>query len=96
MSLVLIAAISENGVIGKDGELPWHIPQDLKRFKELTLDHPVVMGSVTFDSIVSRLNKPLPRRHNIVLDEERDFGEQGVSTARSIASIANLLESLID
>ena len=84
MSLVLIAAVSENGVIGKEGELPWHLPQDLKRFKELTLDHPVVMGSVTFDSIVSRLNKPQPGRHNIVLDEKKDFSEHGVSTARSI------------
>jgi dihydrofolate reductase len=63
----IIVAISENGVIGKDNELPWNLRDDLRWFKESTLNHPVVMGSRTFDSIVERLKKPLPHRENIVL-----------------------------
>ena len=62
--ITLIAAIAENGVIGKDGTLPWHLPQDLKFFKANTLGKPMVMGSKTFRSIGSR---PLPGRRNIVI-----------------------------
>lgn len=54
-------------VIGKDGELLWHTPDDLKRFKRLTLGHPVVMGRKTFESIVRRLGQPLPGRTNIII-----------------------------
>ena len=63
MKLVLIAAIARNRVIGKNGKLPWHIPEDLKRFKQLTTGHTVVMGRNTFDS----LSKPLSGRVNIVI-----------------------------
>ena len=63
MKLALIAAIGRNRVIGKDGVLPWHIPQDLKRFKQLTTGHAVLMGRRTFES----LGKPLPRRRNVVV-----------------------------
>ena len=63
MNLVLIAALAENGVIGAAGKIPWHISDDLKRFKRLTLGHPVVMGRKTYDA----LGKPLPGRRNLVL-----------------------------
>lgn len=63
MKLALIAAIGRNRVIGKDGVLPWHIPQDLKRFKQLTTGYTVLMGRRTFES----LGKPLPRRRNVVV-----------------------------
>ncbi len=59
-----------NHVIGKDNQLLWHIPEDLKRFKTLTLGHPVIMGRKTFESIVSTLGKPLPGRTNIVVTRD--------------------------
>ena len=63
MTLVLLAAVAANGVIGRDGGLPWHLPADLKRFKALTMGHPVIMGRRTCESI----GRPLPGRRNIVL-----------------------------
>jgi len=67
MDLVIIAAVAENGVIGSEGEIPWYIPEDLARFKDLTTGHPVVMGRVTYESIVDRLGGPLPDRTSVVL-----------------------------
>jgi dihydrofolate reductase len=67
--LIAIAAMASNRVIGRDGKLPWHLPEDLKFFKQTTLGHPVLMGRKTFDSIVERLGKPLPGRTNIVLSK---------------------------
>jgi dihydrofolate reductase len=61
--LSLIAAVARNGVIGRDNQIPWRLPSDLKRFKALTLGHPVVMGRKTFQSI----GRPLPGRDNIVV-----------------------------
>ena len=61
--LSLIAAVAENGVIGSDNALPWRLPDDLKRFKKLTLGHPVIMGRRTYESI----GRPLPDRRNIVV-----------------------------
>ena len=72
MDLHIIAAVSENGVIGKDGQIPWHIPEDLKRFKELTNSHPVIMGRVTYESLPERF-RPLPNRQNIVVTNNRSF-----------------------
>ena len=63
MKIVIIAAVAANGTIGADGKIPWHISDDLKRFKRLTLGHPVIMGRKTYES----LGKPLPGRRNIVL-----------------------------
>ena len=62
-----------NHVIGKENKLLWHIPEDLKRFKTLTLGHPVIMGRKTFESIVSTLGKPLPGRANIVITRDRGY-----------------------
>lgn len=66
--LSIIVAISENRVIGKDNALPWHIPEDLKRFKELTKGHPIIMGRKTFDSI----GRVLPDRINIVITRDTE------------------------
>ncbi|MXV64249.1 dihydrofolate reductase [Natronorubrum sp. JWXQ-INN-674] len=65
--LVGIVAVAENGVIGKDGEMPWHIPEDLQQFKAVTMDHPVIMGRVTYESILEALGEPLPGRTTVVL-----------------------------
>jgi dihydrofolate reductase len=59
----LIAALASNGVIGRENKMPWHLPEDLKRFKALTTGHPIIMGRKTFES----LGKPLPGRTNIVV-----------------------------
>jgi dihydrofolate reductase len=63
MKIVVIAAVAEDGTIGNAGKIPWHISEDLKRFKRLTMGHPVIMGRKTFESI----GKPLPGRRNIIL-----------------------------
>ena len=66
--LVIIAAVAEsNRVIGEGFRLPWHIPEDLKRFKRLTHGHPLIMGSRTFESILVQFGKPLPERRHLVL-----------------------------
>jgi dihydrofolate reductase len=63
MKIVIIAAVADNGTIGDAGKIPWHISDDLKRFKRLTLGHPIIMGRKTYES----LGKPLPGRRNLVL-----------------------------
>ncbi|MFI7585502.1 dihydrofolate reductase [Spongisporangium articulatum] len=67
MSVRLLVAAAENDVIGLDGDLPWHLSADLKRFAALTRGHVVVMGRLTHESIVARLGKPLPGRHAVVV-----------------------------
>lgn len=79
-TLTLVVAVAENGVIGRDGGLPWHLSSDLKRFKADTLGKPVIMGRRTFQSI----GKPLPGRHNIVVTRDRDFRADGVTVAASV------------
>ena len=74
MTLCLIVAVAENGVIGRDNDLPWRLPGDLKRFKSLTMGKPLIMGRRTFDSI----GRPLPGRANIVLTRDVDFAPDGV------------------
>ncbi|MFH1590138.1 MAG: dihydrofolate reductase [archaeon] len=65
--LVILAAVAENNVIGKDGKMLWHISEDLKRFKKLTMNEAVIMGRNTYDSIISSLGRPLGKRFNVVL-----------------------------
>ena len=69
----LIAARADNGVIGSENDLPWYLPSDLRRFKELTTNHSVVMGRKTYESIMQRLGHPLPNRLNIVLTRQDNF-----------------------
>jgi len=63
----IMAALTSNYVIGKDGKLPWHLPEDLKLFQKYTKDHTVIMGRKTYESILDRIQKPLPHRRNIVI-----------------------------
>jgi len=67
IDIALIAAVAENGVIGVDGGMPWHYPADLAHFRETTMDHPVIVGRRTYESIAARLDGPLPGRTNLVL-----------------------------
>ncbi len=68
----VIAAVSENNVIGRDGDLPWHLPEDLKRFKKLTTGHPVLMGRKTWESIPEKF-RPLPGRTNILVTRQKEY-----------------------
>lgn len=81
----IIVAVAENGVIGGDNRLPWHLPDDLKRFKALSLGKPIVMGRRTFESI----GRPLPGRTNIVVSRQAGLAIAGVVVAASLdAAIA--------
>ncbi len=90
MTLTLIASVAENGVIGSDGDLAWRNSEDLRRFKRLTLGHPVVMGRRTFDSI----GRPLPGRRTIVVTRSKDWAVDGVEVASSVAEALTLVEGL--
>ena len=78
--LTIIAAASTNNVIGFDNKLIWNIPKDLKRFKELTQGHSVIMGRKTFESLTS----PLPNRRNIVVTRNKDYSLKGIEVFSSI------------
>ena len=80
MIVSLIVAMSENGVIGRNGTLPWKLPADLARFKAVTLGHPIIMGRKTYESI----GRPLPGRRNIVVSSQTDFSPAGVEVAQSL------------
>ena len=82
MRLSLIVAAAENGVIGRNNALPWRLPGDLRRFKEITMGKPIVMGRKTFDSI----GRPLPGRTNIVLSRDPGFRVEGIEIAHDFAS----------
>lgn len=85
MTLSIIVAMSENRVIGKDGRMPWHLSEDLKRFKQITMGHTIVMGRKTYESI----GKPLPGRTNIVVTRQKDFHADGVTVIHDLAEIAH-------
>ena len=90
----MIAALSENNVIGRDNQLPWHISEDLKRFKKVTQGHPVIMGRKTFESI----GKPLPGRLNIVISRNFSYNDDSVRVMNSLddaISFAERQENLI-
>jgi dihydrofolate reductase len=76
----LVAAVASNRVIGVDGKLPWHLPEDLKHFKALTLGHPVIMGRRTWES----LGKPLPGRENVVVTRTPGYEAPGAGVASSL------------
>ncbi|BBY16537.1 dihydrofolate reductase [Mycolicibacterium litorale] len=83
MSVGLIWAQSTSGVIGRDGGIPWHLPEDLARFKELTLGHPVVMGRLTWESLPAKV-RPLPGRKNIVLTRNADYLADGAEVVTTL------------
>jgi len=76
----LVAAVAANGVIGANGKLPWHLPEDLKHFKALTLGHPLIMGRKTWES----LGKALSGRENIVVTRAPGYDAPGASVASSL------------
>jgi dihydrofolate reductase len=86
LPLVLVVAVAENGVIGRNGRLPWRIPGDLKHFKSVTMGKPVVMGRKTYDSV----GKPLPGRANIVLTRDKNWFADGVLTGRTLEEVLRI------
>lgn len=80
--VVLIAAVAENGVIGADGGIPWHLPADFAHFKATTLGHTLVMGRATYESI----GRPLPGRTTVVLTRDPSWSAEGVTTAPDLAA----------
>lgn len=76
----LIAAISKNGVIGKNNQLLWRVPDDMRRFKELTTGHPIIMGRKTYESI----GKPLPNRANIIITRDKNYPAPGCIVTNSL------------
>jgi dihydrofolate reductase len=94
MTVTLLAAVARNGVIGVDGGLPWHLPDELALFKELTLGHVLVMGRRTYESV----GHPLPGRTTIVVTRRPDWdaGAEGVLTARGVGEALELASRLDD
>ena len=86
MKISLIAALAENRVIGRDNRLPWRLPDDMKRFRQRTTGHCVVMGRRTFES----LERPLPKRTNIVLSTQSGWKAQGVHVAQNLSAAVAL------
>jgi dihydrofolate reductase len=95
MKVTIIAAIGKDRELGLGNELLWRIPDDLKRFRDLSRGHPVIMGRVTFDSIVKALGKPLPGRTSIVItrDPERIGTYRGQSDVIAALSIDDAIKS---
>jgi dihydrofolate reductase len=82
--IALIVARAKNGVIGRNNDLPWHLPADLKHFKEITTGHTVIMGRKTFESIYKRLKGPLPNRQNFVVSRTLTNLAKGFSVFRTL------------
>ena len=83
MPLHMIYARARNGVIGKQGQLPWHLPEDLAHFKRTTLGQPVVMGRVTWESLPEKF-RPLPGRSNVVVSRQPSFSAPGAQVVASL------------
>lgn len=84
----IIAAVGKNNELGKKNTLLWHMPADMKYFRETTKGHPVIMGRKTFESIGS----PLPNRKNIVITRDRDYSQQGIEVVHSLEEAINLFD----
>jgi dihydrofolate reductase len=78
--------VAENGVIGAGEALPWHLPADMRHFRELTIDHTVIMGRKTFEA----LERPLPRRHNVVMTRDQDYHPRGVTVVHTLSEALRL------
>ncbi len=92
MKISLVVAMSQNRVIGHQNQMPWHLPNELKYFKRVTMGKPVIMGRNTFESI----GKPLPGRPNIVVSRNPDFEADGVSVVASVEDSLELAEQLTE
>ena len=86
--LSMIVATAENNIIGKDNEMPWHLPADLAYFKRVTLGKPIIMGRKTYESI----GRPLPGRRNIVISRDENYVASGVDTVTSVAQALALVD----
>ncbi len=90
--IVFHFAVADNGVIGKDNDMPWHVSSDLKRFKALTMGKPLLMGRRTFESI----GRPLPGRANVVITRDETFSAKGILIASSIENAMEICEQDAD
>ncbi|MCX6807105.1 MAG: dihydrofolate reductase [Candidatus Berkelbacteria bacterium] len=88
MTISIIVAISENYVIGDKNQLLWHLPTDMKHFKEITTGKTVVMGRKTFESI----GKPLPNRQNVIITQDKEYSAKGCNVTHSIEETLNFLK----
>lgn len=86
MKISLIVAMTENRVIGKDGDIPWKLPEDQKRFKSLTQGHTLIMGRRTYESI----GRPLPNRRNVVVTRQKDYSAPGCEVVESLDAALRL------
>ena len=91
MTLAIVAAVARGGVIGRDGAVPWHLAEDLARFRALTLGHPVVMGRRTWDSLPDRF-RPLPGRRNVVVTRTGAWKAEGAERAGSLEDALRVLD----
>lgn len=89
MNLHLVVAIDEKGGIGKNNQLLWHLPADLKHFKEITSGHPIIMGRKTYDSI----GKPLPNRRNVVITRQKNLKIEGTEVVNSLNEAIELVKN---
>lgn len=85
--ITIIAAIAENNALGKDNDLIWHLPADLKRFKKVTTGYPIIMGRNTFESI----GKPLPNRTTVIVTRNKEYSQQGCLIANSLEEAIELV-----
>lgn len=85
MKISLIVAMAQNRVIGRDNQMPWHLSADLKRFKQLTMGHPIIMGRKTFEAI----GKPLPGRTNIIVSRNLDYRQAGCIVTNNLEAAIN-------
>lgn len=86
--LSMIVATADNNIIGKDNDMPWHLPADLTYFKKVTLGKPVIMGRKTYESI----GRPLPGRRNIVISRDENYSAQGIDTVTSVEQALALVD----
>jgi len=92
VKVALVAAVARGGVIGRDGGIPWRLPEDMARFRDLTIGHSVVMGRRTWESLPDQF-RPLPGRGNVVVTRNPDWSAQGADRAGSVDEALELLAS---
>lgn len=92
MTVTIVVALGTDGVIGVDGDMPWHLPADLAHFKAVTLGHPMIMGRKTYESI----GRPLPGRTTIVVTRQTDWAAAGVLVAADLGEALALASALDD
>ena len=86
--LSMIVATADNNIIGKDNDMPWHLPADLAYFKKVTLGKPIIMGRKTYESI----GRPLPGRRNIVISRDKSYAASGIDTVTSVDQALALVD----